>query len=193
MKKIIVISLTAIICFCGGLFTARIFKPSSLPAQNCYTQQDIDTAYSKGREEISGRLIDSELVASRKDEMAVYEISGTIKSFDNNNIVLITSSLDPSADPGLDNRNILIPANAKLYRYEKLSEEEYQKKLDEFTRRYQAGSLGADELSPARYEKRAVETSALGAGQNIIVVSEEDLRSQKQISAKEITIYPVGS
>ena len=188
-KKFIVIGIIiAVVCFALGFIVAQMNKIGVSLGEN---------TFQAGWDAAKQRLAESGFAPAIAG-MEIKTISGEVKEIKGNKINLKIRPLEPLADPKLDNRVVVVDDNTKIFKLESRDPVEYQKEMDVYNRKIQQQTanpaVGAQPLVfPDFFIKKEVKLSDLEAGQQITVVTDEDIKNILEFKAVEITLQSTAA
>lgn len=158
------------------------------------TLESGENTFKAGYEAAKKRLADSGFFPML--EMEIKAVFGEVTEVKDGRLALRIRPLEPLADQDLDTRIILADSHTKIYELAQRDQDEYQKEMEDFSRIMQAqmSNPSAETASltpPEMFTKKEVKITDIRIGQNINVVSDENIRSAKEIRAAEITFHAI--
>lgn len=177
LKQIIIYTLIAILGFGLGFGFAYLDK-----------KQSQENAYQEGWDAAKQRLQEAGYLPFVAEE--IFWLEGRVERVEQDKITLKIFSFDPLADPDLDIRIVWMDSNTKVYQLKPKEPAEYQKEEAEFFKKMEEQAI-----SPELFKKPIPQTprepaqlSDIKQGQEIMVVSDADIRDKKQFKAVEVVI-----
>ena len=189
-KKALIIMIILLFLFFGtGVFVGiKIKSKSSVPGNQANTYQAGWDAAKK--------QLEKKGIGVLPGGMEIKNLSGTVDKISGNIITIKNvSSVDPLSDSSLDTRTVQISSNTKFYQLVQKDSAEYQKEMSDFQSKMQEqmknpSSTAQPITPPMPQNKKEIALSDLKEGQNITVVSDDDIKDKKEFSATEVVVQP---
>jgi hypothetical protein len=185
MKKFFLFFLFAVIFFAIGALVGY-FIPQKAAVQTI----DSNNTFQAGWKAAEKRLVGMGFLQEIPVSQAIYSVGGKIISTKGKTMEIKITPLEPLADPELDNREISINDQTKIFKYSKKEEALYKRELDEYYDKVSKDVNFDDQqaLMPVQYELKEANSNDLVSGLTIEVKSKNDLKTLKKIIADEITV-----
>jgi len=195
MKKLIIISLVVALVF----FTLGYAVGGTKVTSSGQLAVGANT-YQAGWDAAKKRLADSGF-ADPMANLEVKNVSGEVTAVQGNAITLKIRSLEPLADPSLDERTIIVDANTKIYILEQKDQAQYQSEMADFNKKMQeqlktppapgqTPTAPAGAITPPEFLiKKETGISDIKTGAQInVIAADKDIKNTKQFNAAEISI-----
>jgi uncharacterized protein YkvS len=194
MKRTIIISLIVALIFftLGYLIGGAKVNPTGQLVKGANT-------FQAGWEAAKKRLTESGFSPIMGNNLEIKSVFGQVKKIEGKNITLKIRSLEPLADPNLDERTVVVNENTKIYQLEQKNQKDYQKEMDEFNKKLQeqtkTSALGQIGLltPPEFFTKKTVALADIKVGQQLTVIAADNIKEAKEIKALEISLQFIPS
>lgn len=198
-KSIIVIVFTAIVFTIVGFILATKTSIPKIIFGDDKKESEI-TAIAQGNNFQDGwyaakkRFQDSGFYSPAGNETKT--INGQIVKIEDDKIAAKINPIDPFDDIELDNRNVLIGSQTKIYQIILKEQSVYDRELAEYNKliEKQAGKMSRVEVSaiiiepPSNFIQKEISKNEIKADQRIIASSQDNIRTAKEFVASEIII-----
>jgi len=181
MKKIMLASLLIVVFILGvvsGIFYYKKYKIKSPVTAAVPAGQITKDCWDQAKQ----RLTDSGIVANLPSSPEVKSVYGIVTAVSGNKITLKIKSLDILADPDLDTRIIEVSDATKLYQMVK----------NENVAASNSASSPKGAPPKANYQNKEIKIGDLKAGNRLSVLSDNDIKNQKNIKANTIVLIPAN-
>lgn len=118
-------------------------------------------------------------------------IGGKVKEIGDSSITLTVYPVSPLTDPDLDERNVIIDENTKIYKRAEKDSEQYEKEMQEFDAKMADLANNPDtEIPepPEGFEKQEISLSELNTDNQITITAEDLIHNAKEFIASEIVL-----
>lgn len=147
------------------------------------------TSYQSGFDAAKAIVAKSNFGATYMTPDDVRTIVGTVTSIGDNQLTLTYRSLDPFAEPSLDERTVLIDASTAISRSVPRDTEVVQAEVTAFLAQKASSTVQSAQL-PATFTRVVVAFSDIARGDALTVTAFENIKDAKEFLAKEIQIQP---
>ena len=161
--------------------------------KNC-PMPDKKNTYTDGWQAARERLENLGIIVPLDKKAEIKRLNGVINNIEDNKLTLKIIPIEPLADPDLDNRQVIVDADTKIFQVALKNQEEYDSELKEYKANYPnyKDLVNTDDFPtpPTRIENQLVSVGELLIGMRVIINSDKNLVSAKEFKAKEIIIQP---
>ena len=192
-KKIFLIVLITAIIFGGfgyfyGAGSLKIKNPSVFTKQSVSSD---DSCIEKAKT----RLKESGFSAI-PENIEIKSLAGEVKEIKDNSLVLKIQPLEPLANESLDERIIKFNDQTKIYTMKQKDIKTYQAEMDEFNKKMQEKMKSNSTVTssttnmvtpPPLFEKEAISFDKIKIGSRISIISDKNIKNEKEITALEIS------
>lgn len=192
--KILIVILILLLIILGVAFGWLLFGKKQIKCSN--TEPNLSKgSYEDGWRAAREKMIEAGMLPDL-DKQTINQINGTVLSTEQGKIQIKTLKLDPLADEKLVYRTINIDNDngTKIYKIVQKSDSEYENDLNEFYAKNpeykNSGISSPEEILPPKIKKQEANFNDITASSSIDILAEKDIKYDKEINAKEITIYP---
>jgi hypothetical protein len=193
--KYVLYALIITVVFISGFFIGAWKFKNSLPGDSDTGKinniNNNDHGYQAGWDAAKKRLAEYNK-SLMNDGGEIKSLSGTAEKISDNKISLKIRPIGPLDDPDLDQREVIIGSNTKIFKIVEKDAKTYQKEAAEMKEKAK-GMKGEEAilssmLSPSMYEKKEVKVSDIRSGDGLVISSNDNIRNKKEFTAAQIEI-----
>jgi len=181
-KIIIVLAIVLIVVLTSLIIGFQLGKKASKGVGN--VNNDFQTGWNAAKE----RLVKSGM--SLTFPSPVTSLSGEVKMIDNSGIIIKITPLEPLADPVLDEREIIINKETKIYSLVQKDQKTLEKELADFNAKLKNQKTNEPIPQHEFFTRKEVAVTDIKIGMFVTVETEGDIKNVKSFQAKEIFFQP---